>query len=548
MLMPLHPSTGTTAREVWTCRGVVLGLLVLAATLHLVYMINDCPLDLAPDEAHYWDWSRHLDWSYYSKGPLVAWLIRGSCAVFGPLSQALTGNLMLAVRLPAVVCGMLLLLSLYVLTALVHGSERLALGVVAIALTLPPIAAGSSLMTIDAPYTCCWGWALVAGYHAIFRRAWWGWPLAGLLVGLGTLAKYTMVLWIPSVGLFLLATPAYRFWLRRPGFWIMSCLAGLCCLPILFWNIQNNWVTLRHVNTLATGHTQTLIHWNGPLVFLGGQALLLLGVWFVIWVAAMIAHRPWRESEPGLKYLWWLSAPMFVNFLLFSFKNGGGEINWPVTAYLSGLVLAAGWLVQQFQQPRTWARLLLFRSVIGVCVAGLLVVFFMYESQKLRFILVPLAGKATEAQPCPLRRVDPTCRLRGWRTLAQEVDRVRAEERLREGAEPVVAGMGWSLPGELGFYCEGHPQVYSIGLIHGDRHSQYDLWHPNPTDDPEHFRGRTFVIVGGLTPTIRAAFAEVEPLRWVIHREDGHPIVQWPILIARGFRGFPVPQGGQRSY
>src|SRR5712672_3145144 len=84
--------------------------LVLAATgLLLVYLACDCPLDLAPDEAHYWDWSRHLDWSYYSKGPGVAWLIRLSCELFGELSVMLTGNEMVAVRLPAVVCGSLLL-------------------------------------------------------------------------------------------------------------------------------------------------------------------------------------------------------------------------------------------------------------------------------------------------------------------------------------------------------------------------------------------------------------------------------------------------------
>jgi hypothetical protein len=51
----------------------VAGLLIVAAALlHLLHMASGSPLDLAPDEAHYWDWSRHLDWSYYSKGPLVA--------------------------------------------------------------------------------------------------------------------------------------------------------------------------------------------------------------------------------------------------------------------------------------------------------------------------------------------------------------------------------------------------------------------------------------------------------------------------------------------
>src|SRR4051794_24778983 len=59
-------------------------LILLAAALRAAFLLLDCPLDLAPDEAHYWDWSRHLDWNYYSKGPLVAWIIGASCWLLGP--------------------------------------------------------------------------------------------------------------------------------------------------------------------------------------------------------------------------------------------------------------------------------------------------------------------------------------------------------------------------------------------------------------------------------------------------------------------------------
>jgi 4-amino-4-deoxy-L-arabinose transferase-like glycosyltransferase len=77
----------------------------------------------------------------------------------------------------------------------VFGKERLALGVVALALTLPVMGVGSSLITIDSPYSCCWGWSLVLVHRAIFRESKWAWPLAGLVIGLGILAKYTMVVW-----------------------------------------------------------------------------------------------------------------------------------------------------------------------------------------------------------------------------------------------------------------------------------------------------------------------------------------------------------------
>ena len=69
------PDTLTDRR----CRLLAVALIVGSALLRLLYLACNCPLDLSPDEAHYWDWSRHLDWSYYSKGPGVAWLIRLSC-------------------------------------------------------------------------------------------------------------------------------------------------------------------------------------------------------------------------------------------------------------------------------------------------------------------------------------------------------------------------------------------------------------------------------------------------------------------------------------
>src|SRR4051812_29940260 len=105
----------------WRWRLLAAFLIFGSAGLRLAYLATNCPLDLAPDEAHYWDWSRHLDWSYYSKGPLVAYLIRAGCAVAGLWSRQAAAGDMLAVRLPAVLCGSLLLVSMYVLTIQVFG-------------------------------------------------------------------------------------------------------------------------------------------------------------------------------------------------------------------------------------------------------------------------------------------------------------------------------------------------------------------------------------------------------------------------------------------
>ncbi len=535
----------------WRWRLLAALLILSVAGLHLAYLALDCPLDLAPDEAHYWDWSRpeHLDWSYYSKGPLVAYLIRGSCLLAGPWARALTGTETFAVRLPAVICGSLLLLSLYILTRQVYRDERLAVVVVALALTLPMLTAVSSLMTIDAPYTCCWGWALVLAYQAVFRRSAWAWPVAGLVVGIGILAKYTMVLFLPSVGLFLLTSPAHRQLLRQRGFWVMTGVALVCCLPIAIWNAQHEWVTLRHVLTLAgLGHTTVTtgprIRWFGPFVYLGAQCALLLVFWFLAWLVAMIVHRPWVEPQAGVRYLWWMSAPMFMVFLLFSLKTGGGEANWPVTAYISGLVLTVARLYYVLPTTRPdWYRRFAIASLALVCTVGVGLSVLIHHSEWVLPWVAELVGPATKDNALPLRRVDPTCRLRGWRMLAGEVDLLREKVRDREGLEPLVAGSGWSLPGELGFYCAGQPTVYSLGLALGDRHSQYDFWRPNPTIDVEAFVGRTFIVVGALDAQLALAFEAVEPTQMVMHRECGQPVSYWAVTVCHGFRGFPASTG-----
>src|SRR5260370_32167975 len=119
-------------------------------------------------------------------------------------------------------------------------------------------------MTIDAPYTCCWGWALVFGHVAVTRGSAWAWVTTGLLVGVGILAKYTMILFVPSLGLLLLTTPMLRHphpALSPPrgrvgwgGFWLMCIVAAGCCLPILIWNMQHDWVTMRHLLGLSRLH------------------------------------------------------------------------------------------------------------------------------------------------------------------------------------------------------------------------------------------------------------------------------------------------------
>jgi hypothetical protein len=324
----------------------------------------------------------------------------------------------------------------------------------------------------------------------------------------------------------------------------MTGTAFLCCLPMLIWNALHNWVTFRHVAGQAGAHEP--FHWFGPLEFAAVQGALLLGFWFAAWFAALYERRPSKEPDPGLRYLWCMSLPMFMVFFVFGFKTGGGEPNWPITAYVSGLLLAVDWQLRQLASHSPRYRRLAQGALVAACGLGLGLIALMHYTVRVQPLLAYLSGPATPSRPMPLRRFDPTCRLRGWQFLANQVDLIRARLR-QEGIEPILAGHSWSLPGELGFYCDGHPPVYSIGLALGDRWSQYDFWRPNPIHDPATFQGQTFICVGWFDAVLREAFEHVEPPLDVYYRENGALISCWNVTICRGFHGFPrLPKAGNK--
>ena len=57
-------------------------LIALVVALRIAVVII-APPEIGPDEAQYWRWSEKLDFGYYSKPPLIAWVIAASTAVFG---------------------------------------------------------------------------------------------------------------------------------------------------------------------------------------------------------------------------------------------------------------------------------------------------------------------------------------------------------------------------------------------------------------------------------------------------------------------------------
>jgi 4-amino-4-deoxy-L-arabinose transferase-like glycosyltransferase len=521
-----QPAPSSSQPRAWPYHFAAVALILAVAALRVGFLLCETSLSLATDEAHYWDWSRHLDYCYYSKGPLVAWLIRASCWLWG-------ADTMPAVRFPAVLCNALTLFGVYLLVVRIFRDARFAFLSLLAAQTLPFLHVGGLLMTIDAPYVCAWTWAVLLAHVILFpgvevrkTRSHLGlWILLGMVVALGVLAKHNMALFVPTLGLFLLVSPVHRRELMQPGFWLMALTgAVLGGGPILWWNFQHDWVTFLHVGTQAgMQETTGSPRWLGPLEFLAMQAGLLLGFWFLLMVLGLVrSFVQWRQGtvDPSLLFLSILTLPIFLICLVFSFKVRI-EPNWPITGYITGLILAA-WMLRERWPQRLWRR-----TALGFCLAGLLLSILVHASSWLYPIHLRCAPEVS------VRKWDASCRLKGWPTQAAAVQELSDQQ----GRPPLVLGSNWSLTGALAFHLPGQPTVYCLGPIAGSRHSQYDLWRPNPLADPSSFAGRDAIIVGDLTPQVRAGFAAFEPTRLVEAREGGLVVAQWPMTLAHGFKG-----------
>lgn len=146
----------------WFWRG--LFLLLLFRVLYLAFF----PYGLAGDEAYYWDWGRHPALGYFSKPPLIGWLMA--------LAAWTGGDSVFGIRIFAVLLGTGALIFLFFLGHRMYGSRAAFWGIVAM-VACPGNAALNLLLTIDAPLLFFWSGSLYFFWRLLTaekRRATWG--------------------------------------------------------------------------------------------------------------------------------------------------------------------------------------------------------------------------------------------------------------------------------------------------------------------------------------------------------------------------------------
>ena len=522
--LPLTPSGGwLTDRR---CRLLAVALVLVGMALNIHFLWSASGLALTGDEAYYWDWSRQLDWSYYSKPPMIALLIRASCALFGDTMQA--------VRLPAVLLAAASQVVAWTMVRRLFGNCRIALAAVGMLCCMPLLIAGAVLMTIDSPLFLFWGMASLFAAIAIFQNRKWSWVGCGLALGLAMLTKYSAVIWWVGMLLFLLTQRDHRRQLKTPWPYVAGGIMLLALAPAVIWNARHGWVTVYHVwgDVGGSESDKTAGGIRSVLEFLGGQmALALPTIMALIIGGAVLTFR--RSTESALRgrllFLFLAGAPLWVLSGLPSIWTKA-QGNWPAPAYFSLGILATVFAFTRRQEPRQWY---LWRGVIWATpIIGVLVFIFAHSSE----ILYPVANRLNHTLSLSLKpvRLDVGRRGRGWQEMGREIGDYLAQ--MPPGT--LIMCNEYQFAALAAFYTPGQPKTYRYAtyLPFPERMSQYEIWPDRRLDNPE-LVGRDAIVVSGVFKELAEAFDEMTALQPVEIHIAGVKVRTIYLSYGRNFKG-----------
>jgi 4-amino-4-deoxy-L-arabinose transferase-like glycosyltransferase len=512
---------------------IVTGLLLA----RLAYLAFLCPYTLAEDEAHYWDWSRSLDWSYYSKGPGVAWLIA--------LTTSILGESEMGIRAGAALMGSIATIGVAGLAHATYADRRTTIATAALFNLIPFYQVSALLMTIDMPYVACWALGSWAAMLALHKGGRWAWIALGASIAVGFLFKYTMAMIVPGIlGAMIFAHRAHRRtgkaalrmdprFGRWGAFCVLVALAGLA--PVVIWNAERDWPTLRHLlghlgvkgGDVPTARDPWTPKWFFEFV---AVQIGLIGPALALMYRAIARGETGREHSPAeaqtrARTLAWMGLPLIGFYLLVSLINDA-EGNWAIAGYVTLVPLAArlGTGRKRAGTPSggrypAWAACWLVGVVVAVCFARLDLL-----------AKAPLIGRAV-----------PLGRLMQADERARDVDRYTDLLAEETGLEPFVIASHYGRASQLASYMQDRPRVYCAGPHVGGRKTQFDMWPSTDLSQREvnlRLSGRPAVLVGSRKEQWERAFEHVEPIGAL----EGETKPDRVSFLGYGYRGFTGPR------
>ncbi|HMK55746.1 MAG TPA: glycosyltransferase family 39 protein, partial [Dissulfurispiraceae bacterium] len=449
------------------------------------------------------------------------------------LGTAIFGDTVFGVRFPAVVFAAISSLLIYRLVCEMYKDEAAALWSALIYQVIPLFAAFSIIFSIDSPFLFFWILSLFLFHKAVADAGCAGYPvwiLLGISLGLGLLTKYTMAFFHLAMFLFL-AMSDRRYLLKTTRPYAAALISMIVFSPVVIWNEQHDWVTLRHTAGQAHIAEGFNISFRSFGEFIGSQVGIVTPVIFILMFYALhVLYHSRKDYKPV--FLAAFSVPVIAFFVLKSIQ-GKVQANWAMTGYITGIVAMAWYCVAggHAAGPSKRKTLLLAGAIVAVFVTAV----GYYPA------IIKLPPK-----------LDPSARLKGWHQLGDEISPIY---RALSAQGPVLLFSDrYQISSELAFYVAGHPTTYSINL--GRRMDQYDLW-PGMNEKAERIRhdaGSKTVNINGIYVTwgdsdvpapVAKAFDRCEK-RLIRAFDKGIELRVYSVVICYNFKGLET--GAIESY
>ena len=423
---------------------LVLALSALFATLYNAF------LPLHGDEAYYWLWSHRLQAGYYDHPPMIALLI----ALSNLLSEAEWG-----VRLVNAAAMSVAGWVIFVLLASLKDAKAGLWGVI-LFVSVVLVHAGYTIVTTDSPLILFWSLALLSTFRVITRGRTSDFFFTGLFSGAMMLSKYTAVLYLLALLIFLLLRRRDLFADTRT--WMAVAVALAVVSPLLWWNYVHDWISF--LFQLHHGGGKDHIMWNWVTELVGAQFGVFTPVFAAVLFYALVKERLFAKDDA----LFFLALMTVTPLLFFLYKSLHThiELNYTAPAYVSGAVLTAYFLAS--------------RGMKKTFVAGVAVALFL-----------SLAARAA---------------LLFWLPVVQDrmygnKEAVAMLERHRRAGDALYA-YHLTLAALTTYYAPGHP---AVRIPTPTRFSQYDMW-----DDGTPYAPGLYLSDGEMADALQKRFGRVD--------------------------------------
>lgn len=310
----------------------IILLLAIFSTIYNAF------LPLHGDEAYYWMWSHHLQTGYYDHPPMIAYLIY----LTNFISEAEWG-----VRLVNVFSFSIAAVYIFKLSAEMF-DEKIALNAIIIFSSVILVHAGYIMTTTDSPIILFWTLSMYYSYKAIFYGKIKDYILTGIMLGLMMLSKYTAILFVFTLLIFLIFKRRDIF--LNPRFYLAIIIAFLVVSPMLFWNYQNDWISFGFQMDHGSTNDFTL---NIPdmLGFLAGQFGIFSPVFAGLLFFYLVKDKLYYKDNK--LFFLSLSVVVILGFFMYKslFKSMG--LNYAAPMYVGGVILLS-YIISKYEFKKAY--------------------------------------------------------------------------------------------------------------------------------------------------------------------------------------------------